>query len=259
MQKQTKQWHRLYRVLRWCVKTVYPKITLSGVEQLPPEPCIIVGNHCQMHGPIACELYAPGQHVTWCAGEMMQRKEVPDYAFRDFWGEKPRHLRWFYRLLSYAIAPLSAVIFNNANTIGVYHDARLMSTFRSTLARLEEGASIIIFPEGPQPGNHIVNQFQERFVDVARMYYRRTGKVLSFVPMYLAPALKTMTFGAPVVFDPAAPAREECTRVCHQLHAAITDLAMALPRHTVVPYRNLPKNAYPCNLPKELPDEKACR
>ncbi len=251
MQEQTKKWHRLYRVLRWCVKTVYPKITLSGVKNLPQEPCILVGNHSQLHGPISCELYAPGRHFTWCAGEMMHLKEVPDYSFRDFWSEKPRCTRWFFRLLSYVIAPLSVVIFNNANTIGVYHDARLMSTFRTTLSRLEEGSNIVIFPEGPQPGNHIVNQFQDRFVDVARMYHRRTGRALSFVPMYLSPALKTMTFGPPVIFDPAAPAQQERERICQTLRAAITAMAMAMPEHTVVPYRNIPKKAYPCNLPKE--------
>lgn len=256
MQEQTKKWNRLYRFLRLSVKTVYPRITLTGLEHLPQEPYILVGNHSQMHGPIACELYAPGRHFTWCAEEMMHLREVPDYAFRDFWSEKPRCLQWFYRLLSYVIAPLSAVIFNNADTIGVYRDARIMSTFRKTLSRLEEGANVVIFPEGPQPGNHIVNQFQDRFVDVARLYHRRTGRALSFVPMYLSPALKTMAFGQPVVFDPAAPAQQERDRVCQTLRAAITDMAMAMPRHTVVPYRNIPKKAYPCNLPKESLHEK---
>ena len=55
-----------------------------GKENLPDEPCIIVGNHTLMNGPIACELYTPGKHYTWCNGEMMHLKEVPQYAFEDF-------------------------------------------------------------------------------------------------------------------------------------------------------------------------------
>ena len=31
----------------------------------------------------------------------------------------------------------------------------------------------------------------------------------------------------------------------------ITEIAEALPEHTVVPYRNIPKKYYPSNIPKE--------
>ena len=55
----------------------------------------------------------PGDHAVWCNAEMMHLKEVPDYAYRDFWSLKPKAVRWFYRLLSYVIAPLSVCVFNN--------------------------------------------------------------------------------------------------------------------------------------------------
>jgi len=31
----------------------------------------------------------------------------------------------------------------------------------------------------------------------------------------------------------------------------ITEIAVSLPEHTVVPYRNIPKKLYPSNIPKE--------
>ena len=106
----------LFHVVKWLVKLFYPRFELHGTEKLPAEPCVVVANHCQMHGPIVGELYPPGKCFTWCAGEMMSLKEVPAYAYRDFWSEKPKGIRWFYKLLSYIIAPLSVAIFNNANT-----------------------------------------------------------------------------------------------------------------------------------------------
>ena len=109
----------LYRLIKAAVRAVYPKIKVVGEENLPPEPVVYVGNHSQMNGPIACELYTPGEHYIWCAGEMMDKKEVPAYAYQDFWSEKPKAVRWFYKLLSYIIAPLSQLVFTNANTIGV--------------------------------------------------------------------------------------------------------------------------------------------
>ncbi len=90
----------LYRLIKAAVRAVYPKIKVVGEENLPPEPVVYVGNHSQMNGPIACELYTPGEHYIWCAGEMMDKKEVPAYAYQDFWSEKPKAVRWFYKLLS---------------------------------------------------------------------------------------------------------------------------------------------------------------
>ena len=97
----------VYRGIRWLVRLFSPKIQVVGRENLPEEPCVIVGNHSQMYGPIAGELYTPGKHYIWCAGEMMHWKEVPDYAFEDFWSEKPKAVRWVFRLLSYLITPVS--------------------------------------------------------------------------------------------------------------------------------------------------------
>ena len=242
----------LYRVIKWLVWLFYPKMKVVGAENLPDGPCLIVGNHTQMNGPIACELYCPGTHYTWCAGEMMYWSEVQPYAFRDFWSQKPKAVRWWFKLLSYLIVPLAVCVFNNANCIGVYHDARIMSTFKETVARLREGARVVIFPEHDVPHNHILCDFQDRFIDVARIYYKKTGKALPFTPLYVAPALKTLYFGKPVYFDAGAPMDAERRRICSYLMDEITAMACSLPEHTVVPYRNIPKKLYPTNLPREV-------
>ena len=222
----------LYRLIKALVRLFYGKTRVVGAEHLPDEPCIVVGNHCQMNGPIAVELDFPGEHWTWCAGEMMHLKEVPAYAFRDFWSAKPKAVRWLFRIASYLIAPLSVCVFNNANCIGVYRDTRIIHTFRETVDTLRNGGSVVIFPEHDPPRNNILSDFQDRFVTVA--------------------AFKTMYLGEPVRFDPDAPPKEECRRVSGELMARITDLAVSLPRHRVVPYRNIPKKNYPYNTPLEV-------
>ena len=161
--------YALYRFIRFWVWLLYPKIKVNGAENLPEEPCIIVGNHAKANGPIAVELYFPTERYTWCNGEMMHLREVPDYTYRDFWSQKPRHIRWLYRIASFLIAPLSVCVFNNANCIGVYHDLRIMGTFRETVQKLQGGASVVIFPEHHEPHNNIVCAFQDRFIDVAKM------------------------------------------------------------------------------------------
>lgn len=237
----------LYRIIKGAVRLCYPKMQVVGEEKLPRESAIIVANHSQMNGPIACELYFPGKRYTWCAGQMMHLKEVPSYAYQDFWSGKPKLTRPFYKLLSYLIAPVSVCVFNNADTIPVYRDTRIISTFKKTVERLSQGASVVVFPEHDVPHNHIICDFQDRFIDIARLYYKKTGKALAFVPMYIAPGLKQMHIGKPVYFRQEAPIDGERRRICEYLMTRITDMAVALPEHTVVPYRNVPRREYPGN------------
>ena len=68
----------VFWAIRGLVKLFYPRTEIQGLENLPQEPSLIVGNHSQMNGPIICELYFPGKCRTWCAGQMMHLKEVPE-------------------------------------------------------------------------------------------------------------------------------------------------------------------------------------
>ena len=106
---------------------------------------------------------------------------------------------------------------------------------------------MVIFPEHNQKHNHIVYEFEDRFIDVAKLYYKKTGKELQFVPMYIAPKLKQVYFGAPIRFRADRPIEEERQRIREYLMGEITAVAVALPEHTVVPYRNIPKKDYPLN------------
>lgn len=237
LKREKKKGHAVFILVRRLVELFYPKIKVVGEEHLPDEPVIIVGNHCQMNGPIVGELYVPGAPYIWCAGEMMQLKDVPDYAYEDFWSRKPKWCRPFYRLLSYIIAPLSVCIFNNARTIAVYRDARILSTFKSTIKCLEAGRSVVIYPEHDVPHNHILFEFQDKFIDIARLYYKKTGRKLNFVPMYIAPKLKTLYLGKPICFSPAEEMESERRRICDYLMQEITNMAEAQPEHRVVMYR----------------------
>lgn len=257
---ETRKVSPIFKCIKALVRLFYPKLEVVGAENLPDEPALIVGNHTQMHGPIACELYFPVNRYTWCAGPMMHLKEVPAYAYADFWSQKPKAVRWFFKILSYLIAPLSVCVFNNAQTVPVYRDARLRTTFRKTEECLESGASVVIFPEHDVPYNHILCEFQDKFIDVAKIYHRKTGVELCFVPMYLAPKLKKMYLGKPIRFCAENPIVQERERIRKYLMEEITEIACSLPRHTVIPYRNIPKKYYPVNIPDEVSaNEKACR
>ena len=82
---EKKQTSTLYKIIKSLVRFFYGKMEVVGLENLPEDNAIIVGNHCQLNGPIAGELFLQDNCYIWCAGQMMDLKEVPDYAFTDIW------------------------------------------------------------------------------------------------------------------------------------------------------------------------------
>ena len=247
MQKRQKKTSRFFPTAKWFVWLFYKKLSLVGLENLSKEPTIIVGNHSKMNGPIASEIYLPKNCYTWCNYQVMHLKEAPAYTYADFWSKKPKFFRPFYKALSYLIAPLCVFIFNNAKTIPVYHDAKVIHTFKDSVKLLQDGNHIVIFPEHDKEYNHILCDFQDRFIDVARLYYKRTKKELTFTPMYVAPALRQVHIGKPITFNSSAETEQERERIKKYLMSEITKIACSLPKHKVVTYNNISKRHYPFN------------
>lgn len=246
----------LYRLLYRLVKHIYPKVQVLGRENIPEEACIIVGNHCQIHGPIGVELNFPGNRYTWCVGQLMKKDEAQAFAYMDFWSQKPKYSRWFYKILSYIIAPIAVYVLSNSQTIPVYRDSRVLATFKITAQRLGEGATVVIFPEHAVPHNNVISDFQDRFIDVAKLHLKKTGHAVPFVPMYVAPNLHKIVLGKPTYLNPDAPFDDERQRIRHYLMDEVTRMGLALPPHTVVPFRNIPKRNYPKNTPTQEDRER---
>jgi len=237
----------IYKCLVKFVKIFYKKRTFVGRENFSEGPCVVVGNHAQMHGPLTSEIYYPRKKRIWCAGEMMELKKVPSYAYKSFWSYKPKCIKWFYKILSYLIAPISVYIFNRADTIPVYKNTRTLSTIKNSIKELHNGSDVIIFPEIEEGYNNILNKFNTGFVDVAKLYYSKYKKEISFVPMYNAPMLKTVIFGKPIKYDKKMPIEEQRIKIANFLQEEITKIAKSLPKHKVVPYVNVSKKKYPYN------------
>ena len=134
-----------------------------------------------------------------------------------------------------------------------------ITTFKDTVKLLNEGNNIVIFPEHNQTHNQIIYDFQDKFIDVARLYFRRTGKEVCFVPMYITPKLKKICLGQPVRFQSTQLIDIERARIRNYLMEQVTKLATELPEHTVIPYRNIPKKLYPSNKPKEVTEHEEAR
>lgn len=227
-----------YSIIRFAVNIFYRKREFIGLENISDETAILVANHAQIHGPLVAEVQFPLKRKTWCIGNVMSTKEFIHHAKNDFWINKPKWIRWFFYILAYIIAPIGASVFKSADVIAVYKDSRLITTFKETVKELANGNHIIIFPESPENYNNIVNDFQDKFIDVARLYYKKYGKCLTFIPMYNAVRLKKVVIGKGIKYDPNMQIEEMRKTICDYLKEQITNLALTLPPHEVVKYSN---------------------
>lgn len=236
-----------YRIVTAIIRVFYKKRAFEGLENIPEEPCVIIANHAKTHGPLTFELFYPRRKLIWSAFEMSDEKLAPSYAYRDFWSGKPKKIRWFYKALAYIFAPLAAKFFRCADCLPVYRDERVFATFKGALKGLNDGSDMIIFPEKHEPYNAVINDFHEAFVDLGRLYYKKTGKRLAFVPCYNAPMLRKVVFAKPIYYDPNVDSVEQRKIILNKLKGEITALAKELPTHKIVPYENVRKKKYKLN------------
>ena len=237
----------VFKTFNFTGKIAYRKTKIIGIENIPAENTVIVANHAQLNGPIIAQLFMPENCYIWANGQMFDPRDVPSYAMEDFFPFKNKVQRPIFRVASYILAPLMPCIIKNARAIPVYHDARIVSTFKRTIKMLSEGRNILIFPECHEKCNNIINRFRDNFVDVARLYYKRTGSLLKFVPMYIAPNLHRCYFGREIDYNPLSEAVEERHRITEHLASEITRLGRSLPEHTVIPFDNISSKKYISN------------
>lgn len=239
----------MFRFVKWIVYLILPKFKLEGLENLPSEECIIVSNHAQANAPGGFEIYMDEPFSIWCTGEMMNKDEVVEYSYKDFFGYKPKFIRWFFKFLCIIFKPLFLLIFTNAHTIPVYFDARSLATFRKSVNLMLQHYKIIITPETYDKYNNIINSYRSNYIDLGRLYYSKAKKDISFVPCYVCPALKRFYFGKPIYYNSNNDPALERERITKYLMEETTNIAKNLPKHKVTPYENVPKRKYLYNTP----------
>ena len=197
-------------------------------------PCVFVCNHGEIFGPVVCTLFSPFPFRAWSAYEMLDKKAVIDRTmngtFDSVKGVKRKLLQW---LMENVGAPFLTWMLRSEFCIPVYHDnpRKLMQTFRETIAAMQEGDNILVFPENAEtaPGHKYVeegvSEFFTGFTMIGQMYYHKTGKCPLFVPMYANKKKRVITYGEPTRYDPNMPSGKEKVRLCDYLRGEILRLA----------------------------------
>ena len=197
-------------------------------------PCVFVCNHGEILGPVVCTLFSPFPFRPWSAYEMLDVSMVAERTmngtFQGVKGVGRKLLQWLMNRIG---APFLVWLLHSEGSIAVYHDNphKLMQTFRETIAAMQAGDNILVFPENAEtsPDHRYVregvSEFFTGFTMIGQMFTNKTGDCPLFVPMYADKKKRLITYGTPTRYDAEAPVNEEKDRLCRYLRGEIMRLA----------------------------------
>ena len=231
-----------YKIVRGALRLNFPHAKTVYEEQPDSDPAIFVSNHSAVIGPVMMTLDFKRKHQTWAVGNALDSKKAANFAFHDIFFGNSRRCKWFWRMLSRIVAKGLPPLLYYSDTIPVYHDKNILKTFKQSVKALTEGDDLVIFAESPKRYSEFVCELQPGFIDVARLYYRKSGKAIKFYPVYLEKKNAVISVGKPVAYDPEQPLDEQRGMIAEYLRDNIDRLARTLPEHKPVPF--LPERWY---------------
>lgn len=197
----------------------------AGVDA-PSSPTVFVCSHSNMRGPLVTQCWLPFPTRPWVLHMFLEREacraQYRDYTFSQRFGF-PRPLAAF---LAWAVSGYVSALVRSAGSIPVYRGSvRIKETFRSTIAALQAGDSVLIFPDVDYTDSAGgIGAVYDGFLRLDRFWSRVSREPLDFVPLRLDTAARRVTAGKAVRFDRSADRRSETARVREALRAEINQM-----------------------------------
>lgn len=162
-----------------------PKV-LNANEDGLDENAIYITNHVGAAVPLRMELYFPHEFKFWGTHEMVfTYKERWTYLRTTYFRDKKHNSQFVANLKGTFALPFLSGFYRGMQLIPTYPDGRMLNTIKYTTEFLNEGHSVIIFPENSSDGYHdVLTHYFAGFIMLAKNYYKKYGKNVKIYNMY---------------------------------------------------------------------------
>lgn len=211
----------------------FMRIKLRNVPDVTPdEPAVFICNHGELYGPLSAAVGMPFDFRPWINSPVLSKTEAYDFVFEN----SMKNNRSLPDFLKVGIAEICRLLgtwaLNSYNPIPVSKTSisALRETLDKSVEALTEGDNILIFPENPQAENdgkynkNGLSAISGGFAHVAKNYFRKTGKILTFYPMFTDKHTHTITFGKAIEFNPDNPPAVEKERLVSLITSSMREL-----------------------------------
>lgn len=218
-----------YRIIKLCVRP-FLRAKIVGKKNIAADDSarVFVANHLEVYGPVLAYLHLPVRKKRfWIIDKMMDANlaaQQMSYAVND-----PNNFKWAPKWLKkLGVKALkgiaSYVLVCKAKGISVSRDnaRKMIQTFQESVSAMGKGYSVVLFPE-MQYKERGFGEVYDGFVTLGKYYYKKTGKLLSFYPVYIDKFDRKMNIGKPIKFDPEKP--NDTARIVNYLSSEINAFA----------------------------------
>lgn len=178
-----KPWFRFVKkIMRLFVK----KTEFIYLDKKIDTPTIILSNHVGTAAPLAWELYGNLPFRFWGASEMNSGLiALYKYQTRVFYHEKKHWNLHLARLFCIIASPLTNMFYKGINLISTYRDICFTKTLSESVHTVEDGKSIIIFPEISDKGYlDVLEGFHLGFTSLGKVLLKKGMDVPITVAYY---------------------------------------------------------------------------
>jgi 1-acyl-sn-glycerol-3-phosphate acyltransferase len=179
-------------------------------------PAVFVCNHDRAWGPIAmCVHFELCRELRpWINADALSPSRLPNYARNDFWWPRDR---WYTKIFDYSLAYIIALILppilRSSACIPVHHDARVMTTLKSSADAIKHGYHILLFPEHPTGFAAYGAEVFTGFTSLGRLIHRRLGRAVQFYPTFVDWKGKEIRVGAPITYDTDGSHKDQAAEI----------------------------------------------
>lgn len=148
--KSRKFW---FRCLKTFLKIFIRKPKFVYLGESIKQTSIIISNHVGAFGPLKTELYLDVPFRFWGTYEMNSNfKSVYRYLSYDYFHIRQHWNLFLSRLFCIIAAPLVKWFYSGLRLISTYPDSRFKTTIKKSMEVIENGESIVLFPEDSETG-----------------------------------------------------------------------------------------------------------
>lgn len=193
--------------------------------QKDDEARVFVTNHYEIYGPIAIFLRFPYKFRPWIIDKMMSPESVEEQMGLGIYSKFPKYPMWMKKI---AVKTLKNIMVytmtKRAKGIPVYRDnpRANIKTMQESTETLEKGKNLVIFPEETYVESG-VGEFMTGFEHIAKYYYQKTGKRITFYPIFISQINKKMYIEKPITFDPNNDPNDEKLKITTYLRNTMLD------------------------------------
>jgi 1-acyl-sn-glycerol-3-phosphate acyltransferase len=167
---------------------------------------------------------------------MVDKEAVGEHMYKNTFSKKryiPR--RYQQSVATFFARPISWAL-NSTEPIPVYREGvrQILKTIQLTVDAMQSGDNILLFPEDPDTSEEEwypekgVASFFTGFAHIGKSYYKQTGDICTFYPVYASKTRRIIAIGEGIKFDPTNDAKKEKVRITDTLHQAMITLSNQL-------------------------------